>query len=250
MKPEDFILEDGTFVWALKEEGPFMEALKLKGFDIDDDCIDLQPTIVVKRMLKKWYNGAIRKQRAKELSQKKALIKKQPRKEYTVSEKVINKSWVNNLKSGKYSITLANISQCATCPIRDECTDKVGTRVEQYQKRGNMKKGCNQIRTLYNHHLKGLGNHERYLMSEIAYLQSKIDMQEQKDNFNKDVISPQAIKAKELIIKMIKQLADVKGKTSSRNNIIPIEAEVVSFNQDDSEVEKEAKVDLYLPEPE
>lgn len=153
----------------------------------------------------------------------------------------------SNLKSGKFSLATTELGKCKNCPIRDSCDDFEKKKVDV--DKGHIKvRGCNQMRELFQHHLLALTQHEANLISDIAQIQAKLDMQEAKDSFEKVVFSPEWIKGKELAIKEMKLLQEYREKRGNRRNPIPIDAEVVKFNTEEEDKKHLAKGDMYIPD--
>lgn len=152
------------------------------------------------------------------------------------------------LKSGKFSLASKELGKCKNCPIRDSCEDypKKKKDVDKGKKRVV---GCNQMRELFKHHLLSLTRHEANLISDIAQIQSKLDMQEAKDSFEKVVFSPEWIKGKELAIKEMKLLQDYREKKGRRviDNAKPIEGEVIEFNTEEEDKKHLGEGDIYIP---
>ncbi len=154
---------------------------------------------------------------------------------------------VSKLKSGKFSLATKELGKCKNCPIRDSCDD-FETKKGEVDRGHHKVQGCNQMRELFKHHLLALTQHEANLISDIAQIQSKLDMQEAKDSFEKIVFSPEWIKGKELAIKEMKLLQDYREKRGTRANPIPVEAEVVQFNTPEEDKKHLGKGDLYVPD--
>lgn len=155
----------------------------------------------------------------------------------------------SRVEKGNFSLARKELGKCSRCPIRDECTDR--EEKKNMVKRGSIKvRGCNQMRILFKRHLLGLGGHEKYLLSDIARLQAKLEVQEAKDGFEKVVFSPEWIKGKQLFLKQMELLLKMTHNKGKRQAPINIQAEVVEFNAPDEEDKhfKEGK-DMYIPPP-
>ena len=155
----------------------------------------------------------------------------------------------SHIKSGKFSLASKELGKCRNCPIRDSCDDYEKKKKESEQGKKKVA-GCNQMRELFKHHILSLTRHEANLISDIAQIQSKLDMQEAKDSYEKVVFSPEWIKGKELAIKEMKLLQDYRENKGRRviDNAKPIDAEVVEFNTPEEDKEHLGEGDVYIPD--
>jgi hypothetical protein len=160
-------------------------------------------------------------------------------------------------RAGKYSLLstpggghtgINRLGKCGYCPIRSDCPDRGKYDVNPKNSRKKIK-GCNQLRTLFIHEMRGMKKFEQYLRTEIAYLQSKISMQEIRDNSQELVFSPEYMEAKRMLLGYIdrlqRHLIKQDGKTGGRG-VMDLDAIDIEF------VEKETtdlnKGDMYLPD--
>ena len=105
------------------------------------------------------------------------------------------------------------------------------------------------MKELFIHHLKALTRHEANLVTDIAYIESKLDLQEAKDGYEKVVFSPEWIKGKELSIKMLKLYQELQEKKTNKISSLPIDAEIVEFNKAEEEKKHMGEGDMYIPPP-
>lgn len=166
-----------------------------------------------------------------------------------VSDKQVAQRKDAGIQSGKYKLMEKELGRCRSCPIRDICTHREEGKVEVSPNSKYKVKGCNQAREIFEFHLAGLTTNEKYLVTDIAHLQTKLDMQEMKDGMEKMIFSPEWIKAKELNMKQLKLLHELREKKGRNAIPITIDAEVIEFNKEDDEKKYLRNGDMYIPPP-
>ncbi|KKN51124.1 hypothetical protein LCGC14_0625880 [marine sediment metagenome] len=158
-------------------------------------------------------------------------------------------SKLGSIAAGKYKLMKTEIGKCRNCPIRDICTDREIGKVEYVSTNQFKLKGCNQAREIFQFHLAGLTTNEQYLVTDIAHLQTKLDMQEIKDGMEKMIFSPEWIKAKQLNLKQLELLHKLRENRGRKVINVTPESEVIEFNKEEDEKKFLRRGDMYIPDP-
>lgn len=137
---------------------------------------------------------------------------------YTMSDNARAQRVNARIKTGEHSLFLKELSRYGE-PVPKDANGKPVLSVKHLRILGNKWQNTvsdKEFFELFKAHLAGLRHKEAYLMKEIAYLRTKVDIQEIKDGQEGIVISPEYIKSIELFTKLMEYQDKLKDKAPTQ----------------------------------